>query len=135
MNMRLFTPLAIILLVCIFSLNVYAAQYDLKEITPAVQTALENRRSRFSELEDLKQKGLLGENNKGYVEALKSGDNAQAIAAAENKDRKTIYKAIAEQNNLSHAFDVIESVFAKVQRDKAQSGVMVQNPDGTWVEK
>jgi uncharacterized protein YdbL (DUF1318 family) len=135
MNIKIFTILTVVLLLCIFSQTGYAAMYDLKEITPEVQSALENRRSRFSELEDLKQKGIVGETNKGYVENLAGDSRASSIASAENADRKTIYKAIAEQNGLTGAFDTIESVFAGVQRDKARSGMMIQEADGKWVKK
>ena len=47
-----------------------AAEYDLKELTSDVKTALENRRVRFEQLRAYKEKGVIGENNHGYVEFL-----------------------------------------------------------------
>lgn len=111
------------------------AKYSIKTMTPEVESALDGRRARFDQLNELKNKGALGENNKGYVEAL--GDDAQAksLAAAENADRKVIYQTIADQNGLAGALETIEKVFAQVQRDKAEQGQKIQNEDGSWVTK
>lgn len=106
--------------------------YSIKEMTPAVQSALESRRDRYKTLEQLKIDGVLGENSQGYVKVLKSDVGVEDVAAVENADRKVIYKTIAEQNNLSHAIETIEKVFAQVQREKAASGVMIQQEDGAW---
>ena len=111
------------------------AQYDIKTMTPEVEKALENRRARYNDLKAFKENGTIGENNKGYVEALKDDPQAQQLADAENADRKVIYQTIADQNGLSGSIDVIETTFAKVQRDKAASGEMVQDPDGERVKK
>ena len=77
------------------------AQYNIKEMTPEVQAALEARKARYEQLRSLKDKGSIGENNHGYVEALGDDTEAKALAEAENKDRKFIYKTIEQQNNKS----------------------------------
>ena len=110
-------------------------KYSLKEITPAVQAALDSRRDRYDELVALKVKGTIGENNRGYVELLSPDSSAQALAQAENKDRTVIYKTIAEQNGLNGELGTIEKVFAQVQHDKAKAGDKIQNDDGQWVTK
>jgi uncharacterized protein len=118
----------------VFSAPVLAeAKYSIKQMTSQVQSALNNRRDRFDQLRQLKSSGAIGENNKGYVEALNV--EGEAIAEAENKDRRVIYKTIAEQNGLEDALGTIESVFAQVQKDKAESGDRIQTPDGSWVTK
>ncbi len=115
--------------------DVFAAQYDLKEMTPPVKKAIENRQARYAELQSLKASGGLGETNRGYVEAFRAGRAAE-LAAAENTDRRTIYRAIAEQNNLgSEGMPVIEQVFGQVQREKAAPGDRIQLPSGEWVSK
>jgi uncharacterized protein YdbL (DUF1318 family) len=112
------------------------ASYDLKERTPAVTAALEGRRDRFSEIKDLKARGALGENNRGYVEVLSGGGDVRSVANAENADRKVIYQAIVEQNGLgASALATVEGVFAGVQRDKAENGERVQEANGKWVTK
>jgi len=109
--------------------------YNIKEMTPQVVTALEGRRSRYDQLIELKAKGTLGENNKGYIAVLKNEGNAEAVAEGENSDRKIIYQTIADQNNLRDALSTIEKVFASVQRNKAAPGEMIQTEDGQWVKK
>ena len=77
----------------------------------------------------LKEKGIKS------VEVLKAIDGADAVAAAENNDRKVIYQTIAQQNGLENAVGTIESVFAQVQRDKAAPGDQVQDEDGRWTAR
>ena len=117
--------------------NLCAQQsYDIKELTPEVKSALDSRRGRFDELKQLKAQGVVGENNKGYVEVITHDGDAKMVVDAENKDRNFIYKTIAEQNGLpSDALSTIETVFAQVQRNKAVSGDKIQNPDGSWATK
>ena len=111
------------------------AKYSIKQMTPEVQQALDSRRDRFDQLRQLKSTGALGENNHGYVEVLNNEGDAQAIAGAENNDRKVIYQTIAAQNGLEGAIETIETVFAQVQRDKASSGDKIQDASGGWIAK
>ena len=110
-------------------------KYDIKEMTPEVKAALENRRGRFDRLKELKAKGAVGENNRGYVEALSDDPDAQSLVESENQDRRIIYQTIEAQNNLAGAMETIEKVFAQVQRDKASPGDKIQNENGEWVVK
>ncbi len=126
---------AVIAMVCWVGPAIGAESYDIKEMTPQVLAALEGRSGRYDQLVELKVKGVLGENNKGYVEVLKSEGDAEVIAEAENVDRKIIYQTIAEQNNLDGQLATIEKVFASVKRDKAVSGNMIQMENGKWVSK
>jgi uncharacterized protein len=112
-----------------------AAKYDIKQMTPQVEQALEARRGRFDKLKEFKKQGIVGENNRGYVEVLGGGGEAAGLVAQENRDRKVIYQAIAEQNGLQSQLDVIEKVFAQVQREKAQPGEKIQSEDGHWTGK
>jgi len=109
--------------------------YDIKTMTPEVEQALMSRRDRYDHIVELKNQGAIGENNKGYVEALKENEEVQAVVDAENKDRGVIYKTIADQNDLMDALSTIEKVFAQVQREKAEPGEMIQLDDGSWIKK
>lgn len=111
------------------------AKYSLKEMTPEVSAALEARRARFDNLADLKFKGMVGEDNRGYVKALVSAPEVEAVVAAENKDRTIVYTTIAGQNNLAGEIATIEKVFAEVQRDKAKPGEKIQADSGQWITK
>lgn len=116
--------------------SVSAPSYDVKEITPEVKEAMSNREDRYDMLENWKAKNAVGENNQGYVEAQVNSPQIAAWVALENKDRKVIYKAIAQQNNLGpEGLSMMESSFAEVQREKAQPGDSIQLPSGKWVKK
>ncbi len=111
------------------------AKYALKEMTPEVSAALEARRARFDNLADLKSKGMVGEDNQGYVKALVSAPEVEEAVAAENNDRTVVYTTIAAQNDLAGEMSTIEKVFAEVQRDKAKPGEKIQDGNGQWVAK
>ncbi len=132
--------LSIMLLVVLFApvsfaTPTYAAEYNLKQMTPKVEQALLNRKARFEKLEAYKATGVIGENNRGYVELLGNDPQVADIVQGENKDRQVIYQAIAEQNNIASQIDVIEKVFAQVQHEKAQAGYRIQTADGKWKNK
>ncbi len=113
----------------------YAA-YEIKTMTPQVKAALESRKEHFGELKQLKAQGVVGENNRGYVELLGGVASVKALINAENADRKVIYQAIVEQNDLGEgALATVEAVFAGVQRDKAESGEKIQSVAGQWGAK
>ncbi len=115
--------------------SLFATSYDFKEITPDVQKAIKGRQSRYQEIQSLKKSGVIGEDNQGYVAVVKSGQ-ASSLISAENEDRKTIYTALASQNNLgSQGIAQVQKAFAEVQYDKASSGEMVQSADGAWKKK
>jgi uncharacterized protein len=116
--------------------NSQAASYDIKEMTADVKTSLDNRRERFEQLRAFKEKGVIGENNRGYVEVLGGNGEVQALVTAENKDRRAIYTAIVKQNQLAESeLSKVEQAFAQVQREKAAAGDKIQDPDGQWVTK
>ena len=114
---------------------VQAATYDLKEMTPQVRQALTGRQNRYERLQELKAQQAVGENNRGYVEVKGAGANAGYVVAEENEDRRAIYQAIAQQNNLGAAgISTVETVFAEVQREKSRPGDLVQQPSGQWTQ-
>lgn len=128
---KLFT---VFILICAAAATAPAqAAYDIKEMTPAVKSALDGRKARFAQLKTMKTQGLVGETNRGYVQALGGGADVKALVAAENKDRRLVYEAIVEQNRLgAGALATVEAVFARVQRDKADPGDKVQDASGRW---
>ena len=114
----------------------WADEPELKVVTPAVQEAINARRSRYDQLKALKAQGVLGENNEGHVAVLTGDADAEKLAAEENNDREVIYKAIVEQNKLGRdAITTIRTTFGEVQREKASAGEKIQNPAGEWVTK
>lgn len=123
-------------LILIVSSPVLADTYDLREITPKVQAALDGRRSRFSELENLKDQGKVGESREGLVVNLAGDPAASRIVEAENRDRELIYQEIVEQNELpKNELPTVHRVFGETQRNKAKSGQQIQLENGEWVNK
>lgn len=111
----------------------FAGQYDIKEMTPEVSRALENRKNRYSDLQSAKASGLVGENNQGLVSSLKG---PTPLVSAENADRSVIYQAIVEQNGFGPGgLAQVQKAFADVQRDKARPGDFVQSSSGEWRQK
>jgi len=110
--------------------------YDLKTITPEIQSALDRRSRRYNQLGKLKAVGKLGENNEGHISNLSGGPEAATIAKAENADREIIYQAIVKQNNLpDRAIHTVRSVFADVRQQKSKPGEKIQLPNGKWITK
>ncbi len=100
----------------VFSLQsfaAFAANYDIKEMTPEVKSALAGRQARYSELQAVKRSVVIHGNNEGWV----SGNSP--LVGAENRDRMVIYRAIAEQNNLGAAgLSQIQRAFAETIRER-----------------
>jgi uncharacterized protein len=97
----------------------------------AVRARMEKR---VSATDALKERKVIGENNRGYLEAR--GDVAAPEAATiseENADRKVVYAAIAAQQKA----DVETVGRRRAQQIAANSthGVWLQEPNGNWTQK
>lgn len=88
---------------------------------------------RLSKLDELKAKGAVGENNRGFVEARASDPAASAVISAENTDRETVYAALAKQTGTSA--DQVGRARAKQIASGSAAGVWVQKEDGAWHKK
>lgn len=97
----------------------------------AVRQRMEQR---LPSLDALKDRGLVGENNRGYLEARGAvgADDSSAIAA-ENADRGVVYGAIARQTG-SNAEQVGRARAQKLA-EMSKAGVWVQRPSGEWYRK
>ncbi len=87
---------------------------------------------RLPVVKELKAKGVIGENNRGYLEFRGPKENGNVIAA-ENQDRKTVYAAIAKQQGVS--LDVVEVHRAVMIEKKAVPGEWLQDANGKWYQK
>jgi hypothetical protein len=82
---------------------------------------------------ELKTKGIVGENNKGYLEFVGEKKVNTDIVAAENKDRQTVYEAIAKQQGTSA--ELVGKRRALQIANKANKGEWVQDAGGQWQQK
>ncbi|MBT3386463.1 MAG: YdbL family protein [Desulfobacula sp.] len=90
-------------------------------------------KQRLPVIADLKTKGVIGEDNRGYLGFVTGASEQQSVIAAENKDRKMIYKHFAKQQNTTIEF--IEEIQANRKAKKAKPGEFIQSRDGSWHKK
>ncbi len=88
---------------------------------------------RLAEINSLKKEGVIGENNRGFLEVRPGGAPAQALVTAENADRKKVYAAIAKQTGAGP--QKVAKRRAKQIAAKAKPGTWIQDGDGKWVKK
>ena len=134
---RFFSWPIILLLLALGSMSCREHAYQLKK-TPDVQNVLNHRKARVHELQVLKAKGLVGENNKGFITILKPSlaPKEKTMVDAENHDRKFIYNTVVAQNHLgSEGLGKVEKEFAKTHRDRTKQGNLIQDLSGKWAQK
>jgi len=119
------------------------------EISPQKRRALAAMQSREFNRDDVtgfKDMGMAGENNRGYltyfpVERTRNDPEyeefVKAIIEEENNDRLIIMERIVAVNEYLTVQNLgeVEKVFARLNRDNAKTGEMIQLEDGTWVKK
>jgi len=81
----------------------------------------------------LKTKGLVGEDNRGYLQFIGQKKENEAVVAAENKDRQMVYEAIAKQQGTT--VELVGKHRAVQIADKAQPGEWLQDANGKWYQK
>ncbi|MCK5232092.1 MAG: YdbL family protein [Desulfobulbaceae bacterium] len=90
-------------------------------------------KARLPVIRELKAQGIVGENNQGFLEFLKSADQDQDVVESENSDRRRVYKAIAgQQGSLA---DDVGRLRATKNSERARPGDMIQNEKGEWIQK
>ena len=82
----------------------------------------------------LKSEGLLGENNTGYLEFIQgAAKKNESTVTAENKDRETVYRAIAQKEGTTEQF--VGKRRATQIKDGAAPGIWLQKSSGDWYKK
>lgn len=120
-----------LLLVCaaLFALGATAT-------TTYAQSAAEIRNKmaqRLPQLDDLKGKGAIGENNRGFVEVRAATGNAAQVVADENRDREAVYALIAKETGATP--DAVGRARAKQIANQSRPGVWLQRESGEWYQK
>lgn len=88
---------------------------------------------RLPQIDELKAKGAIGENNRGLLEVREAAGNAASVVADENRDREAVYGLIAQQTGATA--DSVGRARAKQIAANAKSGVWVQDESGAWKKK
>lgn len=84
-------------------------------------------------ISDLKARGIVGENNLGYLEFVENKKEKEEVVTAENQDRKKVYAAIAKQQGVS-----VEDVGRRRALqifEISDKGEWLQDKTGKWYRK
>jgi uncharacterized protein YdbL (DUF1318 family) len=84
-------------------------------------------------INQLKAKGIVGENNQGYLQFMGSKKEKADVVNAENADRKKVYEAIAKQQKTTAA--LVGKRRAAQIAQIAGKGEWIQSSDGKWKKK
>ena len=89
---------------------------------------------RLGAVNGLKDRGVAGENNRGYLEARGSASGGdQQVISDENSDRRTVYAALAQQTGASA--DAVGRQRAAQIASIARRGQWIQDSSGNWRQK
>ena len=114
-----------VLMLCAFIANVaaFAGAEDIKK----------RMKARLSTIVSLKNQGIIGESNEGYIVYMGNARPQQDVINAENSDRKFVYEAIA--NKQGSTADVVGKRRALQIAEKADPGEWLQDTNGNWYKK
>jgi hypothetical protein len=123
MKQRTSTKILALVLVGVFVLGVSAFGDDIKA----------RMKKRLPVIKKLKAEGLVGEDNAGFLQFVGDKKASADVVAAENKDRLTVYKAIAKQQGTTA--ELVGKRRALQITKRAESGEWVQDAGGNWIQK
>lgn len=89
--------------------------------------------ARLGQVDELKAKGAVGENNRGFLDVRDGGGNAASVVADENRDREAVYAYIAKETGSSA--ESVGRARAKQLAAASKAGVWVQDESGAWKKK
>ena len=102
-------------------------------VQPGYSASIKDRMvGRIPAITSLKSAGVVGENNKGYLEFRAAKKNEQLVQD-ENKDRGIVYSAIAKRQGATS--DLVGKRRAKMIAQKGKPGQWFQKTDGSWYKK
>ncbi len=89
--------------------------------------------ARIPAINSLKSQGLIGENNKGFLEYRTNEKVQPDLVQGENQDRQAVYDAIAKKQGADPV--LVGQRRAKQIADIGGPGHWFQQPDGKWYKK
>ena len=89
--------------------------------------------ARIPAINSLKNQGIIGENNQGFLEYRSSSKPHKKLVDAENADRKLVYRIIGKKQGASPALVGRRRAIQIAKKGKA--GQWFQKPDGSWYKK
>ena len=93
----------------------------------------ERMAERLPEIVALKDKGVIGEDNLGYLQFVGTVKEKEELVRAENDDRLQVYQAIASQQGTTA--DLVGRRRAQQIMDITLTGHWLQDANGRWYKK
>jgi uncharacterized protein YdbL (DUF1318 family) len=104
------------------------------EAADGAREAMERMKDRLPVVDSLKENGAVGETSGGYLQARSELlPRQKAVVEAENRDRRLVYRMIAQRTNQS-VQQVGEQRALRIA-EQAAPGVWLQRPSGEWFRK
>ncbi len=117
------------LIVMIFG-GIFANVPSFAEDINAIKAEMQKR---LPSIVELKSKGIVGEDNSGYLQFVGGKHEKEAVVQAENQDRKKVYSAIAKKEGVS--INQVGQRRATHIAEKAKKGEWLLGQDGKWYQK
>jgi len=118
-------------IIALFTLLIFYAEGNCFAGASDIKARMQQR---LPTIVKLKSAGIVGENNKGFLEYVPGAAQKEAgVVAAENKDRGTVYNAIAKQQGTTPGL-VGERRAIQIGQ-KASPGEWLQDASGKWYKK
>ena len=93
----------------------------------------ERMAARLPEIVALKEKGVIGEDNLGYLQFVGAVKEKADLVQAENDDRRQVYQGIAKEQGTTA--DLVGRRRAQQIVEIAQPGHWLQDASGRWYKK
>lgn len=103
---------------------------DISAFAEDIKSRMKNR---LPVIKALKAKGLVGEDNQGLLQFVGSKKEKAEVVAAENRDRMTIYAAIAKRQGATP--ELVGQRRAIQIGQRARAGEWLQDAGGKWYQK
>lgn len=117
-----------------------ATKSTLSPLAQEVVSALRRRAFNADDIDELKDKGVVGEGREGLLVTLaapsdkSAAQRATELMARENADRERVFRGVVQLDpELSERdLPLVRRIFARLQRASASPGQKVQGVDGAW---
>ncbi len=96
------------------------------------EAMIQRYKARKDVIADLKTRGIIGENSNGQLAFVTTKKEQESVVREENRDRRQLYKMIAEKNNQTREVVAARAAIRFAERAKAGEYLM-QN--GEWKKK
>ena len=117
----------------------------ISEQKQKVLDAVQNRKFNKDEIDELKRDKVVGENLQGFLQimTLEKYDRdlnykrlVDELVNEENRDRQIVYdRVVAVNKSAAEAGDKVYEIFSKLNYDNSKPGTLIQQVDGSWIEK